>query len=278
MVTINDPGIYPDIPHNDYLRDPVPAGSLSSSGARDMLIAPAVYQWRKSQPIGPTGPMDRGTIVHTLLLGSGPGMKVIDADSWRTKAAQEARDEARAAGAVPVLEKDAQPIRDMVAAVQRHPTAAPLLAQDGIPEATMAGVDPVTGEWIRARPDLLPVGARGRPILVDIKTARDASPDGFTRAVATHGYHHQHAWYVDLYQALTGVEPALVFVTVEPEPPYLVAVHQLDGEAVEAGRDGNRTALNRWHACRLTDTWPGYGTDVHQIHLPPWIIRKDYNT
>lgn len=98
---------------------------------------------------------------------------------------------------------------------------------------------------MRARFDFLPtdftLGAPSR-VAVDLKTARDASPNGFTRAIADHSYDVQRAWYLDALRWLTGETAEMVFVAVEKEPPYLVAVHQLPTVWAEMGAAKARRA------------------------------------
>ena len=44
-IVITEPGVY-DVPFDEYLRDPVPGGSLSTSGARLLLdTCPAIFDY-----------------------------------------------------------------------------------------------------------------------------------------------------------------------------------------------------------------------------------------
>src|SRR5512135_3837265 len=103
-LTITEPGIY-DLPADVYHADPVPTGSLSSSGARLLLppSTPAHFRWAREHPRPSTPAMDFGRAAHRIVLGVGEDLVEVQADSWRTKAAQQAADEARAAGKTPLL-------------------------------------------------------------------------------------------------------------------------------------------------------------------------------
>ena len=92
MITV--PGRY-EMPEADYHADPVAGGSLSSSVARHILArTPAEVAYERDHPVHKDA-YDLGTVVHKALLGIGPEIVEVDADSWQTKAARQARDEAR---------------------------------------------------------------------------------------------------------------------------------------------------------------------------------------
>src|SRR5262245_46871486 len=98
-----------DLSHDAYIGDPCETPSLSTSIAHTLLTRSPLHAWTEHPRLGnkrpaPTVEMDDGTIIHGLLLESGPQLDVIKADNYRTKAAQELRDAARDAGRVPVLE------------------------------------------------------------------------------------------------------------------------------------------------------------------------------
>ena len=271
---ITKPGVYPNISHAGYIADPVPVGSLSSSGARTILSSPARFAYDRVHP-RVAGSLDIGTITHGLVLGSGPDVVIVEADSWRTNAAKEAAAEARDEGKVPILAKDYEPARLMAESVMSHPTARALIEQEGLHEASEFAIDPETGEWLRSRPDVLPDASGRRPIIVDLKTALSADPEKFARHAGDFGYHQQHAFYVDLDALIFGDrDAAFALVVVEKAPPYLVSVVELDEEAVDCGRGRNRAAIDRWHQCRQAGQWPGYGNAVHRVSLPPYILNK----
>src|SRR5690606_37972883 len=108
-----------------------------------------------------------GHAAHTRVLGEGPEIVVIDAPDWRTAAARKARDEALAAGKIPLLPDEDEMTRAMGAAVQNHPQAAALLAE-GKAEHSLYWADPETWTRLRTRPDWI-TEQHGRPVFVDYK-------------------------------------------------------------------------------------------------------------
>lgn len=74
---------------------------------------------------------------------------------------------------------------------------------------------PETGVRIKARPDILP-----KNLLIDFKTSRDASTEGFSREILDRWYHFQTAHYIYVLK-LHGIEVDRAgWIVVENEPPY----------------------------------------------------------
>jgi hypothetical protein len=276
VTVITEPGVY-DIPADTYHADPVPGGSLSSSGARLLLATcPARFRHEQQYPTKSTDAMDLGTAAHKEVLGVGPELVIVDAKDWRTKKAQDKRDDAYARGAVPLLVADHQRVQAMAETLRRHPIAAALLNPDrGKPEQALFWVDEDTGVWRRALVDHLPDPGPSRYIVTDYKTCVSAQREAIRKSVYNYGYHQQGPWYLDGVRALGLAEdPAFLFVFQEKTPPYLINVVQLDSLAMTVGAGRNRQALEVYRDCVATGHWPGYDADIQLISLPPWAERE----
>ncbi|KPC75497.1 hypothetical protein ADL26_07545, partial [Thermoactinomyces vulgaris] len=128
--TVTEPGVYPGLDEDVYHADPVPSGSLSSTGARAILPpgTPAKFAYERRRKTHKRV-WDLGSAAHAIVLGTGPEIVIIDADSYRTKDAQEQRDAAWADGQVPLLESEWEDVQAMVIAVRHHEQAGPLFAE-----------------------------------------------------------------------------------------------------------------------------------------------------
>lgn len=276
------PGLYPDMPAEEYHADPVPGGSLSCSGAKWLIDphCPAKFRYRQQAGEEHKATFDLGKAAHRLVLGVGDDLASIDAPDWRGKEARAFRQSCYDTGAVPLLAGEMQVVEDMAAAILDNPLAAELLAQQsGLAEASAFWIDGPSGVWRRARFDLLRHRAgAGRRIVVDYKTCAAADEESLQRAFVSFGYHRQAAWYLDAVRALNlhgGHEPVFVFVCQEKTPPYLVNVVQPDPNAVRIGGIENRRAIRLYAECTATDVWPGYvGVDPNWISLPAWIEKQ----
>jgi hypothetical protein len=269
-------GAYDGMPEDAYHADPVPGGSLSASGAKLLLppSCPALYRYRRDHP-KVSAEFDYGTAAHKFVLGTGPEITIIDAPDWRTKDAQQARKDARARGAVPLLTGEFSEIAEMARTIEQHPVAGQLFRPGGgVAEQSLFWQDPDHGIWRRARLDWQLPGLR--LIVADYKSTTDASPAAIRKHVANFGYHMQAAWYTDAVQALgLGDDPAFIFVFQEKTPPYLITIAELDDDATRAGRDRNRHACEIWRDCTEAGLWPGYTDDIELISLPPWAARPE---
>jgi hypothetical protein len=258
---------------------------LSSTEARLILESPAKYRWKKDHPplINPSKKFDLGTAVHSRVLGTGYDVVVIPADllatngAISTKAAKEFVAGVRAEGKVPIKQDDFDLIDGSAESILAHPGARQLFAQPATAEVSVFATDPTTEVQVRARFDFLPtdftLGAPSR-VAVDLKTAVDASPDGFTKSIANYNYDVQRSWYLDTLLWETGESAELVFVVVEKEPPYLVGVYQLPTIWVEMGQTKARRARELFKQCTDADTWPGYSDGVELLSPPTWLIYK----
>jgi hypothetical protein len=263
-----------DLPHDAYLAHP----ALSASGAKTLVRpgGPARFRHERDNPRPPTDAMDLGTAAHAAVLGTGPTIAVVDADSWRTKAAQQQRDQARAEGLVPMLFTDARKVADMAAALRAHPIASRLLHPDtGAPEVSLFYRDPQYGVDRRCRVDFLrDPDPNGRLLLVDYKTTKSADPAAVDRAVADYGYHLSGAWYRDVIVGLGLARSVpVVLVFQETSAPYLVHVVELDAPWLRIGEDLARRAMRIFAECTASADWPGY-QDITLSTPPPWLLNR----
>lgn len=275
---IDRPGIY-EMTNEQYHADPVPGGSLSSTGARRLLepSCPALFRHEQLHGQKPRRVFDFGSAAHQMVLGAGPELMVVNAEDWRTKAAREARDEAYAAGLVPLLLAEFEQVQQMAAALRRHPAASALLAEgSGQPEQSLFWTDQPAGVWRRARLDWLPFATGRRLVVPDYKTAVSAAPSAIERSLVAYGYHQQAAWYLDGVAALGGgTDARFVFIVQEKAAPYLVTVVELDDASLQAGRVRNRRAIELYAQCVAEDRWPGYSDSPVLISLPQWAITQE---
>ena len=269
-------GIVPVLDEQLYHAHP----ALSSTQARRLLESPAKYRHALTVPEAPKAAWDLGTAVHAKVLGVGAQTVVIPEDllgandAVSTKAAKDWIADARAAGQTPVKRAVADEVDAMTEAVLGHTMARTLLEQPGgTPEASVFSTDPDTDVAMRARFDYLAT------IAVDLKTARDASPAGFARASADHGYHVQRGHYLDALKFADGqMSDGFVFVVVENVAPYLVGVYRLNSEFEEIGERRARQARRIYRECLDTGVWPGYGDDIQSLMAPFWLVAEYQET
>lgn len=268
-----------------YHADPCAKPSLSSSIARVLERQSPLHAWSRHPRLGgmsskPRTAFDFGSLSHALLLGEGSEIAIIEADDWRTKAAREAREEARAAGKVPVLVDD---YGSVAVAVK---TLRPRFADLGI---VLDGKSEVTALWTVPAMAGLEVQCRGMIdhltdggcTVYDLKSCQSAHPDACARHADAYGYDIQHAAYV---QAIETIHPELAgrvrftFVFYELEPPYAVTPARLSGEFRELGQRRWERAVHTWAACLSGNRWPAYVDRIATLEAPRWALAKDSET
>jgi hypothetical protein len=274
--TIDKAGVY-DIPANIYHRDPVVHGSISSTGLRKILEpgGPARFKYGRNDKTSDA--FDFGRAAHQVILGDPENhVVVVDADSWRTRAAQDEAQEARAAGLTPMLTKQWEVVAAMAKSVLNHPLATGLLqASSGKPEQSIIWQDADSEVWCRARVDWLRKAVAGKRLMVvDYKTAERADRESFSRSTANYGYFLQAAFYLAGVQAVgLDDDPAFLFVVQEKDSPYLVNVIELDDAFLTVGRNLMHNGLRLFAECRRTGQWPGFGDEIDLASPPTWFSK-----
>lgn len=272
------PGIHYDIDAEVYHADPAPEPSLSSGIAKTLVMQSPAHAWHAHPRLGAAAPeasnaMDLGTLCHALTLGRGRRVEIIQADDWRTKAARDAREAARAAGHVPCLAHAYEAAQGAVASARhllRQLEGAEAAIEDGAVEVVAIWRDGPS--WCRAMADIAP---RGLPHLYDLKfTGRIAEPLAYARTLAAE-YALQGAFYPRGFQKIEGgQEREMVFVVVETDPPYSAVPFALAPELLDMAREQVEHALAVWRGCIATDEWPGYPADLHYVEAPPWVLAQ----
>lgn len=276
---ITEPGVY-EMSAQAYHDDPVPGGSLSSTGARALLApsCPAKFHYERTHGRAPKNVFDIGSGAHRIVLGKGADIVDIDADDYRTKAAQDQRDAAYRDGLIPLLPKERRLCESMATVAFEHPLAGPMFTNpDAQVEKSMFWQDERTGVWCRSRPDWFTYSSDlDRLVIVDYKSCKSAEPDAISRAVYEYGYHQQDDFYSRAVKALgLAKDAAFVFVFQEKTPPYLVTVVELDFTTLQIGAARNDHAIRLFKECSASGTWPGYTDEIAYLSLPAWAERSE---
>lgn len=274
--------------------------TLSASLGRVLISQSPFHAWLRHPKMGgvrerSTSEQNNGTLLHALVLGEGrEDIVVIDADNFRTKAAQELRDAASDAGKVPILKKDmAQAERSAAAVISAIEDAG--LHLGGVSEQ-VAVWEEETGSGLiqcRARMDHTDLGTPNMPVdtpfILDLKTTSlGTDPESAAATIAKSGYDLQRAAYLS---AVERIRPDLagrirfVWVFVEELPfgspfPVLVSMYEAGGSMRELGKQKWFRACEKWGECwsrHRTRPWPAYNTNNAPLMLeaPEWAMKRE---
>ncbi len=271
--------ILKDLPESDYHAQTGEKTPLFSySVAKTLLHKSAEHAYRQHPLLGnektaPTKAMDKGSIIHGMLLGSGQEIVVIEANSFRTNAAKELRDLAYSEDKIPILEKDMEIILIGEKIIkQKIYDLAPYFFDDHESELSVRwemdnGVKCQSRfDWIQPHPGKI----------IDLKTANDANPQKLDKKILDFGYDVQEAMYL---QAANKTWPDMAgrftweFIFVEPEPPYMVSVVETDSSMSWLGEHKLQRAADKWKSCLESGIFPGYGRQV--VSAPGWAVSRE---
>lgn len=219
---------------------------------------------------------ETGNIVHAMLLGTGKRIVTIDADSYRTKAAKEARDAARTAGDVPVLAHKERIYTAIAARIRRRAEEVGVTL-DGHPE--------LGARWHEEARDGTPVECWGaldlwqpkRGTIVDVKTCRSAHPDACRSAILKLGYDIQGAAYVSAVEKIhpEGAGRVRYLILFCELGTGAVTPVELAGDFMALGRMRWQRAVNLWARCLRDDHWPGYVAQPVALSPPEWALAAE---
>ena len=250
---------------------------LTYSTVKTIATKSAYHAWLNHPMLGgvtrePTKAMDKGSVIHSLILGGGQDIKVIMADSYRTKSAKEARDEAYELGFIPMLEKEIEPLHVAAEEVSKKiKEIAPYFFDKHESELTVRYE--LDGVKCQSRWDWI---SPEQNKLIDLKTTKDSSPDGIEKTIYNFGYDIQEAMYT---RAAELAFPELAgrwkweFIFCEIEPPYMVSIIETDSVMKQLGNMRLDRGIKTWKECMNTKTWPGYGRV--RVSAPGWAMSKE---
>lgn len=276
--TISETGLVYGLDDHVYRAEP----GLSSTGVKLVLDSPARFEYESTHRTDKRA-FDIGHAVHAKVLGAGLGVDVVqttakdgtrgEAADFRTKSAQEHRDEIRAAGLIPVLRSDLDRVDQVAKKVREHDDARTLLEAPGDSEVSCFWDDPFTGVRLKGRFDRL---ASTAPFIVDVKTTgQSAKPTSLRSVAARLGWGEQACHYKDGAWAATGAEHRFIHVVVEVDPPHLVSVVELDADFLAIAEERRRHAIDTYARCMAAADWPAYGSGIAPLRPPGWFGTYD---
>lgn len=270
-------GLFVGVPEDIYHSSP----GISGTDCKKIARAPAYYAAAKAEKSDGDGKVSAalnfGKLAHAILLEDLEGAEfgqrfAVKPDDHNGRTTEGKKWVADNAHKTIVSAEDIEAANAMCAAADKHPDAKRLLALPGLVELSAVAVHPEYGIRLRGRFDkCLDAGS----VLVDYKTAADASPDGFAKATHEFGYLLQAAHYLFLC-GLLGLEEVKTFAWIvqEKEAPFATAVytfgpgHEKWDEVQYALDLIYRRAARILKSGDFSET--GMPAEAVKVTLPPW--------
>ena len=279
--TTPEPGIYYDIPAEDYFSWDCFHQSLIPA-----IMKSARHLKHAKENDQKTKPMILGSLVDGLLLDpkeldnykqlSETYINKGEEKPWNanSKDCKAELKEIIDAGKTPIKKKEMDKAEQICDGVMREEEAAQFI-KDSKKQVCIVWDDPETGVRCKARIDL-----QTPSVIGDLKTSRCAEKFTFARDIVNMGYHTQAALYSGGWAVLNSdkILP-WKWVVVENEAPFCAAVYELGESSLEAGRARYRIALAKYKDYMENDPElrRGYSELTEPIEVPPWEINKAYD-
>lgn len=253
--------------------------AISRSELFKITESPEKFRYYKDNPEPPTPSLIFDQLFHAMALQPEfvcEQFAVAPDVDRRTKAGKEAyaEFEQNAQDKTVVTAEMAELASEMCKSLMLNEDARKLL--NGKKETPFFWADELTGEECKCRTDVL-TRISDLNIIVDLKSAENASTEAFTKDAVKYGYDFQSAMYKTGVEKNTGKKHIFVFIVVEKKPPYAVNILQADELFVRRGYDIFRELIGIYHDCKITGNWYGYLGKFNQINslaLPAWLAKE----
>lgn len=145
--------------------------------------------------------------------------------------------------------------RAMSERVLSDPLTKELLEGPGWNEASIFWMDYKRKVKLKSRPDRITKNM----VIVDLKTAQDASPAGFERAIGNFRYDIQAATQIDaVQQHFKKKVEYYIYIAIEKTPPYAYGIYVLQPDTIWQGRNTYKSLLDIYNECKEKNEWPAY--------------------
>lgn len=192
-------------------------------------------------------------------------------------------EEEKAEGKIIITKTDYERLREMRERLFDHPYTRMLLSSGIAEQGIMGEIQTPVGEiGVKFIPDLRNDKKR---IILELKTARDASKKEFPKEAVKHDYHIQAALYSDLMELFYGEKRPVkfFFIVQEKVKPYAFNLFEPSAQFIQQGRYEYELLLQLYKYCLDNDYWPGYQIfcqnkyGIQDLKLPAWGIENvDY--
>lgn len=284
---ITEPGIYLDVPVEDYFADPCPTPSLTQSLAKILIERSPAHAAAEHPRLSPQEPEDGddevekyvpakviGDAAHAFLIGRGKQIAIGEFDSWRSKDAKAFRADAIAAGKSVILDKHMTQVTRLVERTREQLDAAGIrdVFREGHGEVVIAWQE--DGLWFRSLIDWMV----SPTAIYDFKTsALSCAPHAVGTMMANAGWDIQAAMIergLDVLDRDGRGRRRFVFIAQEQEPPYALTPCELTESVLTIGRKKLAFAIDRWRACWASGEWPAYPAEICRPEYPGYAEKR----
>jgi exodeoxyribonuclease VIII len=182
-----------------------------------------------------------------------------------------------------VIEKnDFDHMKSMKDKLMQHPYAKMLLTNGVAEKGILGEIETKIG---RIGVKLIPDYRKDiKHVVVELKTTKDASKEGFPKECAEYDYHIQAAFFSDMVELFHNDKRpvSFIFIAQEKKKPYAFNLFEASPQFISQGRYEYEALIQLFKYCLDNNYWPGYQVwcqnkyGILELKLPAWGI-KDIN-
>ncbi len=242
--------------------------------------SPAHYLHTLTNKRKDTSALNTGSALHTLVFEPetyAERFTTYTASKSKGEGARKAweafQTEAKGRG-LTILDADEEARAQGCATAIRTKARAYIAPSKGRAEIPITWTDPETGLLCKARLDWLTIDR----LLIDLKSTRSTDEHAFANQAWKLGYFHQQMFYSMGVAAATGCtldEVPFLFVAVESEAPYDVAMFEPCEETRYAALEDVRKLLAQLAECQRRQMWPGRYDGPRMLKAPAYVLMSD---
>lgn len=241
---------------------------IGSTSLKQMAISPGHFLEAWKGPKKESKAFDEGQAVHSVILEQNLDqfVKRPDGIDGRTKEGKAKLEELAASGKT-VLAADIYDSLEKRLTTFVESGEAIRCYNGADVEKSFYAQDPVTGLFIKARPDIFKPG-----MIADLKTTSNMR--FFEKDIFKLGYHVQAGFYSLVTEIVTGVRTQeFKFIAQEKTAPYGVRVFSLGEADLAFCKEKARELLNRASVCIKENKFPIYDDVISRVKVPVWVFE-----
>ena len=225
---------------------------------------------------------ERGKALHSLVLEGGAGLEMVDTDSWRTKAAKEARASARLQGLIPILTKDADELNQCAERILESLAALGISVAGGSTEEKLLWTERSEHGDV-ACSGVIDWWSAETGHIVDLKTTEGSvHPDACAAALVKSPAVIQNCAYQSAVAArhpgLAG-RTRMLFLFAQSREPYMITPVTCAGSMAHLGESRWMRAIESWSSCLAGGTaaehWPQHTDRPIEVFAPAWALSQE---
>lgn len=247
-------------------------GPISCSMLKEFVVNP--YAWLRAEPRQPTAAMQTGSLLDCALTEPetfASRVHVKKFDNYKTKAAQQWRDEILATGGIIATEEEMENALKCAEAVRNHDVAGAILDGAQFQVGAVANVGEIPAKCLI---DILPArGTEWEEHLVDYKTTSNGLDDESIRksSLSQWRMHWQAAFYRTLFNKASTDRHCEQFTFIFQDPATReVRVVTLDDDSMLLGTRCVSQAVQEFTRCAYNGIKSRYASKASTLGVAVW--------